>query len=197
MRELCWSLWKQRWAFLAFVVIVAAGAGMIYTVMAETDRYSPFELCYRTVFVILQLIFMLLQRERFQIVLRKMRAHRFYRSMPQAWEKEQKRFVWLDLFCVTMLVVLLAVGILFRNDLADDVMPFAMVAFFLIYVPASRIIACVPYVWWMTEIVFAAIFLFVPAFDITPVICGGIAVAVGAINVLLYRFVRKLWETED
>ena len=197
MRELCWSLWKQRWAFLAFVVIVVTGAGMIYTVIAETDGYSLFELCYRTLFVVLQLIFMLLQRERFQIVLRKERAHRFYRSMPRAWEKEQKRFVWLDVFCVTILAVLLAVGILFRNGFADDLTPFAMVVFFLVYVPASRIIACVPYVWWMTEIVFAAIFLFVPALDISPLLCAGTAVVVGVINVLLYRFVRKLWYTED
>lgn len=197
MREFRWSLWKQRWAFLAFGVIAVTGAWMIYTVIAETDGYGLFEFCYRTAFVVLQLVFLLLQRERFQIVLRKERAHRFYRSMPQAWEKEQKRFVRLDVFCVVMLAVLLAVGILFRNGFVDGLVPFAMVVFFLIYVPASRIVACVPYVWWMTEIVFAAIFLFVPALDISPVICGGTAVVVGIINVFLYRFVRKLWETED
>lgn len=152
MRELWWSLRKQWWSFLAFVVVAVIGVGMVYTVMAETGGYSLFELCYRTMFVLLQLMFVLLQRERFQIVLRKVRAHRFYRSMPYAWEKEQRRFVWLDVFCVAMLAVLLAVGIICRNRFDDTLVPYAMVVYFLIYVPTSRIVACVPYVWWMTEI---------------------------------------------
>ncbi|MBQ8315475.1 MAG: hypothetical protein IJ427_05845 [Lachnospiraceae bacterium] len=194
MRELCWSLWKQRWAFFAYVVMVAVGAGMIYQVM---DGYSLFEMGYRTAFVLLQLIFMLLQRERFRIILRKESAHRFYRSMPNARKKEQKRFVWLDVYCAAMLAVLLTAGIIFKNEFVDGSVPFAMVVYFLVYVPTSRIIACVPYVWWMTELVFAAVFLFVPAFDISPMLCVGTAVAVGVINVLLYRFVRKLWDTED
>lgn len=194
MRELCWSLWKQRWAFFAYVVMVAVGAGMVYQVM---DGYSLFEMGYRTAFVLLQFIFMLLQRERFRIILRKEGAHRFYRSMPNAWKKEQKRFVWLDVFCAAMLAVLLTAGIIFRNEFGDVSVPFAMVVYFLVYVPTSRIIACVPYVWWMTELVFAAVFLFVPALDISPVLCVGTAVAVGVIQWLLYRFIRKLWDTED
>ena len=194
MRELCWSLWKQRWAFLAYVVMVAVGAGMVYQVM---DGYSLFEMGYRTAFVLLQFIFMLLQRERFRIILRKESAHRFYRSMPNAWKKEQKRFVWLDVFCAAMLAVLLTAGIIFRNEFGDVSVPFAMVVCFLIYVPTSGIVACVPYVWWMSELVFAAIFLFVPALDISPVLCVGTAVAVGVIQWLLYRFIRKLWDTED
>jgi len=194
MRELCWSLWKQRWVFFAFAVVAAIFAGMIYQV---TDGYSLFELCYRTAFVLLQLIFMILQRERFQIVLRKARAHRFYRSMPYAWEKEQKRLVWLDVFCAAMLALLLAVGIIFRNKFGDALVPYAMVVYFLIYVPTSRIVACVPYIWWMTEIVFAAVFILMPALDISLLLCLGTAVVVGVINVLLYRFVRRLWDTED
>ncbi len=194
MRELCWSLRRQWWAFLAFAVVAAIGAGMIYQV---ADGYSLFEMGYRTAFVLLQLIFMLLQRERFQIVLRKESAHRFYRSMPHAWEKEQKRFLWLDVFCVAMLAVLLAAGIIFRNKFGDALIPFAMVVYFLIYMPSSRIIACVPYVWWMTEILFAAVFLLMPALDISPLLCAGTAIVVGVIQGLLYRFVKKLWYTED
>lgn len=194
MRELCWSLWKQRWVFLVFAVTGVLFAGTIYQI---TGGYGLFEMCYRTVFVLLQLIFMLLQRERFHIVLRKERAHRFYRSMPYAWEKEQKHFIRLDVFCIGMLAVLLAVGIISRNEFVDVKIPFALVVLFLIYVPASRIVACVPYVWWLTDVVFAAMFLLMPALDISPVICVGTAVVVGVINVLLYRFVRKLWETED
>ncbi len=93
--------------------------------------------------------------------------------------------------------MLLAVGMISRNEFVDVKIPFALVVLFLIYVPASRIVACVPYVWWLTDIVFAAMFLLMPALDISPVICVGTAVVVGVINVLLYRFIRKLWETED
>lgn len=194
MRELCWSLWKQRWAFLVFAVTVVIFAGIIYLV---TDGFGLFEMGYRTAFVLLQMVFLIMQRERFYIVLRKERATRFYRSMPHAWEKEQKRFLWLDMFCVAVLVGLLAVGLVFRSELSETLLPYAMVVFFLIYMPASRIMACVPYVWWMIEIAFAAVFIFVPALDITPLLCGGTVVVVGMIQVLLYRFVRKLWETED
>lgn len=194
MRELCWSLWKQRWAFLIFAITVIFGAWMIFQV---ADGYSVFEMGYRTAFILLQLMFLILQRERFLIVLRKESAHRFYRSMPNAWKKEQKRFVWLDVFCAAMLAVLLTAGIIFKNEFVDGSVPFAMVVCFLIYVPTSGIVACVPYVWWMTELVFAAIFLFVPALDISPVLCVGTAVAVGVIQWLLYRFIRKLWDTED
>ena len=77
MRELCWSLWKQRWAFLVFAVTVVIFAGMIYQV---AGGYRVFELCYRTAFILLQTVFVVMQRERFLIVLRKERAHRFYRS---------------------------------------------------------------------------------------------------------------------
>lgn len=194
MRELCWSLWKQRWAFLIFAITVISGAWMIFQV---TDGDSVFEMGYRTTFILLQLMFLILQRERFRIVLRKESAHRFYRSMPHAWEKEQKRFLWIDLFCVVMLGVLLVIGIVFRNEFSDRLLPFALVVFFLIYMPGTRIMACVPYVWWVLEIVFAAMFLFVPAFDVSPLLCGGTAVVVGVIQWLLYRFVRKLWDTED
>lgn len=194
MRELCWSLWKQRWAFLIFAITVIFGAWMIFQV---TDEYSVFEMGYRTAFILLQLMFLILQRERFQIVLRKESANRFYRSMPYAWEKEQKRFIWLDVFCVALLGVLLVIGIIFRNEFSDRLLPFALVVFFLSYMPCSRIVACVPHVWWMTEIVFAAIFMLMPALDISPLLCGGTAIVVGVIQVLLYRFVRKLWDTED
>ena len=128
MRELCWSLWKQRWVFLVFAVTGVLFAGTIYQI---TGGYGLFELCYRTAFVLLQLIFMLLQRERFHIVLRKERAHRFYRSMPYAWEKEQKRFVRLDVFCIGILAVLLAVGMISRNEFVDVKIPFALVVLFL------------------------------------------------------------------
>ncbi len=194
MRELCWSLWKQRWAFLAFGVMVGFCGWAFYLVLPGR---SVFEMCYRTAFVFLQMVFLILQRERFQIVLRKERATRFYRSMPHAWEKEQKRFLWLDMFCVAMLGILLAVGLVFRSELSETLLPFAMVVFFLIYMPASRIMACVPYVWWMLEIAFAAVFICVPALDVSPLLCGGTAVVVGVIQGLLYRFVKKLWDSED
>ena len=194
MKELCWSLWKQRWAFLAFGILVGFCGWMFYLVLPEC---SVFEMCYRMAFVLLQMVFLILQRERFHIVLRKDGATRFYRSMPHAWEKEQKRILWLDLFCVAVLAVLLAVGLIFRSEFSETLLPFAMVVFFLIYMPASRIMACVPYVWWVVEIVFAAMFLFVPALDVTPLLCGGTAVVAGIIQWLLYRFVKKLWESEN
>ncbi len=194
MRELGWSLWKQRWAFLAFGILVGFCGWMFYLVLPEC---SVFEMCYRMAFVLLQMVFLILQRERFHIVLRKESATRFYRSMTHAWEKEQKRILWLDLFCVAVLAVLLAVGLIFRSEFSETLLPFAMVVFFFIYMPASRIMACVPYVWWVVEIVFAAMFLFVPALDVTPLLCAGTALVVGVIQGLLYRFVKKLWDTED
>ncbi len=197
MRELCWSLWRQRWAVLFLAVTVVLGAGMLYAVIAVGLGFRLFELGYRIAFVLLQTVFMILQRERFLVVLRKEREHRFYRSMPHAWEKEQRRFMRLDVFCAVTLTGLLIVGSLVRNGFADSKVPFALVVFFLVYMVISRIMACVPYVWWIPEIVFAVVFLLVPALDISPLLCGGTAVAVGAILGLLYGFVRKLWETED
>ncbi len=194
MKELGWSLWKQRWACLAFGVLVGFCGWAFYLVLPER---SVFEMCYRTAFILLQMVFLILQRDRFQIVLRKDGATRFYRSMTHAWEKEQKRFLWLDLFCVAVLGILLAVGLIFQSELSETLLPFAMVVFFLIYMPASRIMACVPYVWWVLEIVFAAVFLVMPALDVTPLLCTGTAVSAGVIQGLLYRFVKKLWDTED
>lgn len=194
MKELGWSLWKQRWAVLIFAVTAVIWIGMIFQV---TDGYSVFELCYRFAFVLLQILYLILQRERFRVVLRKEGVHKFYRSMPHAWEKERNRFLRLDLFCFGMLTVLLIPGIMCRNEFVEWQMPFALVVFFLIYMPSSRIIACVPYVWWLTDLVFAAMFLLMPALDISPLLCGGTAVVFGGIQVLLYGFVRKLWDTED
>ncbi|MBE5929468.1 MAG: hypothetical protein E7268_00210 [Lachnospiraceae bacterium] len=194
MKELCWSLWKQRWAFLAFGILVGFCGWMFYLVLPEC---SVFEMCYRMAFVLLQMVFLILQRERFHIVLRKDGATRFYRSMPHAWEKEQKRFLWLDLFGAAVLAVLLAAGVLFQDMFSEALLPFAMVVCFLVYMAASRIMACVPYVWWVLEIVFAAVFIFVPALDVTPLLCGGTAVVAGIIQWLLYRFVKKLWESEN
>ena len=194
MRELCWSLWKQRWAFLISTVTVAIIVGMMHQII---DVYSLFEMGYRMAFIVLQIMYLILQRERFQVVLRKESANRFYRSMPNAWEKEQRRFMWIDVFGVVGLVVLLAIGLVFRNEFGALAVPFALVISFLVYMPSSRIVACVPYVWWMTEIVVCGVLIVVPGSDVSPLLCAGTAVAVGVIQVLLYRFVRKLWETED
>lgn len=194
MRELCWSLWKRSWELLVFEATAVICMWMIYRV---TDGYSVFEMCYRTAFVLLQILFLIMQRERFRVVLRKEGGHRFYRSMPHAWEKERKRFIRLDLFCLGLLTVLLITGSIFRNEFSDWRMPFALAVMFLIYMPSSRIVACVPYVWWMLDIVFAPMFLLMPSMDISPLLCGGTAVVVGVIQVLLYGFVRKLWDTED
>ena len=187
MRELCWSLWKQRWAFLVFAV----------TVPAAREGFGLFEMGYRTAYVLLQTVFMIMQRERFLVVLRKERAHRFYRSMPHAWDKEQCRFLWIDALCGAILMVFLTVGIVFRKEFTDVGTPFALVVFFLVYMMVSRIMACVPYVWWVSEIVFAVVFLLVPAFGITALFCGGTAVIGGVVLVLLYGFIRKLWKMED
>lgn len=194
MKELGWSLWKQRWAFLAFGVLVGFCGWAFYLVL---QGRSVFEMCYRMAFVLLQMVFLILQRERFHIVLRKDGTTRFYRSMPHAWEKEQKRFFWIDMFCLTVLAVLLAVGLIFRSELSETLLPFAMVMLFLIYMPASRIMACVLYIWWMLEIVFAVVFIFVSDLDVTPLLCGGTAVVTGVIQGLLYRFVKKLWDSEN
>ena len=117
--------------------------------------------------------------------------------MPNALEKEQRRFLWIDVFGVVGLVVLLAIGLVFRNKFGDLAVPFALVISYLVYMPSSRIVACVPYVWWMTEIAFFGVFIVVPGGDVSPLLCAGTAVAVGIIQVLLYRLVRKLWYTEE
>lgn len=196
MRELCWRLWKQRGALFVIAVGVATCAIMVYQVM-ELYGCGLFELCYRTAFVVLLLVFAVLQREQFSIVLRKERSHRFYRSMPHAWEKEQKRLLWIDVFGAFGVLVLLIVGLRFCGKLSEAGLPYALVVFFLVYMVSSRLLVCVPYVWWLAEVVFGLMFVIMSGMDVSPLLCAGTAVVAGGVQGLLCRLVRKLWYMEN
>jgi len=194
MKEFGWSLWRNRIGILMTAVISTILAGFALDVFSE---YSTFEMFYRMVFVLLEMVFCFFQRERISIILRKDRAHCFYRSMSHAWEKERKRLVCLDVFGASGAAVLLVVGVLRQGSLSEAELPFGMVVFFLLYMVSSRLLACVPYVWILAEFVFGVMFIIMSDMDISPVLCGGTAIVTGVIQVLLYRFLRKMWDTED
>ncbi|MGN1084453.1 MAG: hypothetical protein ACI4QX_05585 [Lachnospiraceae bacterium] len=194
MRELRWNLWKLRWFFLVMVGFVVLFVWFFSVVL---DAWNGFETGYRTAFIMLQLAFLMLQRERFNIVLRKESANRFYRSMPHAWEKEQRRFLWIDGFCMAGLLLLLAVGLVFQNEFLQKRVPISMFVFFFIYLLISRIFAAIPYIWWVPEVIFGIVFAAVPFVRI-PVLFGvGIVIVFVVLQTFLYRYIKRLWYTEE
>ena len=194
MRELLWNLWKMRWLFLVMLGFVAF---FIWLFSVASGGENVFETGYRTAFIMLQLTFFMLQRERFDIVLRKESANRFYRSMPHAWEKEQRRFLWLDGFCMTGLLLLLVTGLVFQRGLSQKCVPVSLFAFFLTYLLCSRILAAMPYVWWIPDIIFAIVFAAVPIVRIPVLFCVGVVIAFVVLQVFLYRYIKRLWYTEE
>lgn len=194
MRELRWTLWKMRWYFL---IILGMSTFIGWVIWDVTGNCNFFELGFRGAFVMLQLIFLVLQRDRVNIVLRKERSHCFYRSMPNAWRKEKQRFLWMDGFCMACLGVLFLVAVVFQNKFSGNCFPTLFFIMFFYYVLLSRVMAAVPYVWWIQDLVFAALWLFVPLEEVPAGF--GIVTMIGfvGIQVLLYRYIKKLWYTQE
>lgn len=194
MRELKWSLWQLRYFFVLIAGIMAV---LLYLVSEEKDGINLLGTAYRTMFVALQMVFGILQTERFSVVLRKAASHKFYRSMSHAWEKEQRRFLWMDGFILGCLAVLFVVGVLFRSELTGGVVPILPVLVFLLYMVFSRSVAAVPYIGWIIGIVFWWLLLLLPV-ETVPIGVGiGGVVVFAAVQAALYRMIKSLWHTEE
>ena len=193
MRDLKWSLWPLRYFFVLIAGIMAV---LLYLVSEEKDGINLLGTAYRTMFVALQMVFLVLQTERFSVVLRKAASHKFYRSMSHAWEKEQRRFLWMDGFILGCLAVLFVVGVLFRSELTGGVVPILPVLVFLLYMVFSRSVAAVPYIGWISGIVFWVLF-FLPIENVPIGVGIGGVVVFAAVQAALYRMIKKLWHTEE
>ncbi len=195
MRELRWSFRGLR---VFFVFMVGIFAVVLYFVNEVTNGQKLIETGYRFAFVMLQLVMCVLLSERFSVVFRRAQFHRLYRSMPQAWEKELGRFLWIDGFSLVGAAVLFVVGSVFRNDLTGGRMPTVMVMLFLAHAVIAKALAVLPWwAWWLQEIVFFWLFLFVPMDHIpTGVGIGAVGVYL-IVQVFLYRMLKTYWYMEE
>ena len=195
MRELKWSLKGLR-GFC--ILLVGVFALVLFFVNEVTDGKKLLEVGYRMFFVLLQLMMCLILTERFMVVFRRAQFHRFYRSMPSAWEKECRRFLWIDGFFLVCMAVVFAIGVVFRNALAGGTVPTVLVLLLLGKFIVSKALAVLPWwAWWIQEIIFFWLFLLVPMVHIP------LGIGIGAVGVyfiiqyFLYRMLKKYWYTEE
>lgn len=195
MRELRWSFRGLRGFFVFLLGLFAVILFLLNEVKEEIDLL---ETAYRLSFVMLQLMMGILLSERFFIVLRRTPYHKFYRSMPKAWEKERSRFLWLDGFFLIFAAAMFAIGVVFRNELAGGVAPAVMLLLFLVHAVVAKVLAVLPWwIWWLQEIVFFCLFLFVPADRIPMGIVIFVVAVYFIIQFFLYGMLKEYWYTED
>ncbi len=195
MRELRWSLRGLRGLCILVVGIFA----LVLVLMDEvTDGKNLLEVGYRMTFVLLQLMMCVLLSERFFVVFRRTQYHRFFRSMTKAWEKECRRFLWIDGFILVCMAVVFAIGVVFRNALAGGSVPTVLVLLLLGNSVVSKVLAVLPWwAWWLQEIVFFWLFLFLPMEHIP------LSIGIGAVGVyliiqyFLYRMLKMYWYIEE
>lgn len=195
MRELRWSFRGLRGFFVFLLGLFSVILFLLNEVKEEIDLL---ETAYRLSFVMLQLMMGVLLSERFFVVLRRTPYHKFYRSMPKAWEKERSRFLWIDGFFLVCAAAMFAIGVVFRKELAGGVAPAVMLLLFLTHAVVAKLLAVLPWwIWWLQEIVFFCLFLFVPV-DRIPVGIGIFAVVVYfIIQFFLYGMLKEYWYTEE
>jgi hypothetical protein len=195
MRELRWSLGKMRGISLFVLGLLSIVLILTNTV---TDGRNLFGMGYRAVFAILQIVMYVMLWERFSVIFRKSQFHRFYRSMPGAWEKEKNRIVWIDGFFFACSAAVFAVGAVFRDIFAEGTVPTMLVLIFFAHSIMAKVFAILPFWgWWILEIVFFWITLLLPM-EYIPV-----GVGIGAVGVyfimqsLLNRMLKSYWYTEE
>ena len=195
MRELKWSLRCMRGFYVLLLGILAV---VLFLVNEVTNGKNLLEMFYRMLFVMLQLVMCVLLSERFSVVFRRAQFHRFYRSLPKAWEKERCRFLWIDGFFLVCAAVVFAIGVVFRENLTGGTVPTMLVLLFFAHSVIAKVLAVLPWwLWWIQEIVFFWLFLLLPMESIP------IGVGIGAVGVyfiiqfFLYRLLKEYWYTEE